>query len=45
MDIEEVFHLLADGVSLASHVREEVHQVIADHFAPEPAPDDPPAGA
>jgi hypothetical protein len=51
MNLQEILHLLAEGISLAGPVREEVHQAIEDldkpreAETPEPAAGDPAAGA
>lgn len=47
MNLKEILHVLAEGISLAGPAREELHQAIEDHDkpaeteTPEPAPADP----
>ena len=43
MNLKEILHLLAEGISLAGPIREDLHTAIealaADGSAPEPAPE------
>ena len=43
--IEEVLHILADGISLTAAVREKLHEAIAGHFGTAPEPAEPAAPA
>lgn len=45
LDLNDLFHLLVDGVSLTSVMREKAHAAVDQHIEKAPEPEPAPAGA
>jgi len=45
VNLKEILHILADGISLTGPAREELHAAIDDHDAPQAPAPEPEAGA